>query len=271
MAAILLGGLAVIVAGGTFSGLTTLARLTAAWRADLRVIVTLREAPGRPDDPRGVVGAARALPGVLIVRVVSADEALADLKRYLGGVADGLDRLPGNPLPDRLEVTPVAALDAAGLECLMEALGRLAGVEEARAAVGWVRQVERIERGVRIGGGTLASLLGLGAVLAALGATTVATRSRADETAILRLAGAGEVSIRAPLLLQAVLQGGAGAALGVSALLLASEAGVPWVGSWLPTTLGVGPLPALPWSLIGLLLGGGLAGGLVGGLAAGRP
>ncbi len=271
MVAILLGGLAVIVAGGTLSGLTALARLTTAWRADLRVVVTLREASVRPDDPHGVVRAARTLPGVLTVRVVSADEALTGLKRYLGGVADGLDRLPGNPLPARLEVTPAAALDAAGLERLREALGRLAGVEEARAAVGWVRQVERLERGVRIGGGTLASLLGLGAVLAVLGATTVATRSRADETEILRLAGAREVSIRAPLLLQAVLQGGAGAALGVSALLLTSETGLPGIGSWLWTTLGVGPLPALPWSLTGLLLGGGLAGGLVGGLGAGRP
>lgn len=269
--AILLSALTVIVAGGARSGLTALARLTAAWRADLRVVVTLRAAAGRPDDLGSVVGAARALPGVVTVRLVSADEALADLKRHLGGPADGLDRLPGNPLPARLEITPVATLDAAGLERLVAALGRLAGVEEARAAVGWVRQVERVERGLRMGGGTLAGLLGLGAILAVLGATTAATRSRVDETAILRLVGVREVSIRGPLLLQAIVQGGAGAALGVSALLLASEVGVPWLGGWLRATLGVGPLPALTWPLTALLLGGGLGGGLAGGLAAGRP
>lgn len=271
MVAILLGALTVIVAGGAPSGLTGLARLTAPWRADLRVVVTLRGAAGRPDDPGSIVVAAQALPGVLTVRLVSADEALADLKRHLGGPTDGLARLPGNPLPARLEITPLATLDAAGLDRLVGALGRLAEVEEVRAAVGWVRHVERVERGLRMGGGMLAGVLGLGAILAVLGATTAAARSRMDETAILRLVGVREVAIRGPLLLQAIVQGGAGAALGVSALLLASEAGLPWLGDWLRATLGVGPLPALPWPLTALLLGGGLGGGLAGGLAAGRP
>jgi len=268
---VLLTGLAVLMLGGTLLGLEALARVAAAWRTDLRVVAILREAPAQPDAPQSVVTVARGLPGVGAVRYVSADEALAALRRYLGGPSDGLERLAANPVPARLEVTPVATLHAAGLHGLVEALGRLVGVEEVHAAIGWVGQVERLGRGLRIGGLALGGLLGFGAILAVAGATTTARRGRADETAVLRLCGAREVCVWSPLLLQAVFQGGAGAALGVSALLLVSEAGAPWAGGWLWAAVGLGPLPMPPWPLSAALLGGGVTGGLVGGLCAGRP
>ena len=93
------------------------------------------------------------------------------------------------------------------------------------------------------------------AVVATAAATGVAAQRRAGEDGGLP-----------PLLLQAAVQGAAGAALGWSALLLVSEAGVPAAGVWLRSMLGLVPLPAPGWPLNAALLGGGVMAGLVGGL-----
>jgi len=272
--AVLLTAMAVLVAGATLSGRQALARLTAGWRADLRIVALLREDAARAGGAAGVVPDVRALPGVAAVRYVSSREALTELRQYLGAQGqdgDGLDRLPVNPVPARLVVTPAPATSAAGLRALVEALGRVPAVEEVQAAVGWVEPVERVERGLTRGGAGLAALLGLAALGAVGGATSLARQRRADETAIWRLAGVPEGRLWSPLLLQAVVQGAAGAALGWSILVLVSEVGAPWTAEWLRATLGLPSLSLPAGPLTAALLGGGAATGLAGGLFAGRP
>jgi cell division protein FtsX len=267
--AVLLTALTILVVGATLLGREALARLTAAWRAELRIVAVLREEPGA--GPDGAVPRAQALPAVAAVRYVSSAEALAGLESYLGLAADGLDRLPLNPVPARLIVTPAAGADAAAVRALVEGLARLPGVEDVQAAVAWLEPVERLERGVTRGGLALGALLGLAALGAVTSATAFARHRRAGETAILRLAGAGPAVLRVPLVLQAGIQGAAGAALGWSALVCLTEVGAPWTAGWLRLALGLTALPAAPWSLTGTLLGGGAALGLLGGLLAGRP
>ncbi len=272
LAGILLVALATLLVGGVVLGLRVLARQTAAWRAELRLVAILHGEVGAADGAGGehpVVAAARALPGAAAVRYVSASAALAELRGYLGPAGAGLDRLPVNPVPARLEVTPAGALDAARLGLLVAALGRLPGVEEVQAATAWVGRVERVERLLRVAGLGLGAALGLGAVLAIAGATAVARERRADEAAVLSLAGVPWIRVQGPLLLGAVVQGGAGAALGWSALLVATEVGAPWTGPWLSSTVGLAPLPAPEWALVGGLVGAGATAGLLGGLAGG--
>src|SRR5581483_10955278 len=143
----------------------------AGWRADLRMVAVLREPGGRRDPPEATLAAARALPGVAGVRYVSADGALAELRRALGPRAGAIERLPSNPVPARLEITPAADLDAAGLAALERALARLPRVDEVQTAIGWVEPAERVARGLRQGGLALAALLaviGLGAAIGAV-------------------------------------------------------------------------------------------------------
>lgn len=265
----LVGG-AVLGGGGALAGRLALARLSQPWRADLRVVATLREAASRPEAPGDVVATIRALPGVSEVRYVSPDEALGDLRRRLTGIGDGLDRLPTNPVPARLEITPTATLDAAGLTALATAVGRAPAVEDVQSAFQWVAPVERADRVLRVGGTGVAVVLGLTALLAIAASAGAARRARAEETAVCRLAGVSEARLWGPVLVAGVLEGLAGAALGVAVLWLASEAGPPWLGGWL-SRLGLGPLPLLPPALLEGSLGGGALLGLLGGVFGGRP
>lgn len=270
VASVLVTALAVLVTGATLAGRVALTRAVAAWRADLRVVVVLREPDPRPGAPDGVVGAAGALPGVAAVRYVAPAEALAELGRLLGSRGGDLDRLPTNPLPARLEVMPRPDLDAAALGALVHALERLAGVDEVQAAVDWVEPVERLQRGLHAGGLALGAALALGAVAAAAGATAAARDRAADEVAILRLAGAPGWRLVAPLILQALALATAGALGGAALLLLGSEAAAPWTGTWLRAVLGLDPLPGLPPRWLAGLVGGGAALGLAGALATRR-
>jgi cell division protein FtsX len=271
LAALVLTALAVLVTGATLTGLEALGRLIGAWRAELRIVAVLGDAPARTAAPPTLVGAAQALPGVASVRFVSTAEALAELRRYLGSTAAGLDRLAVNPLPARLEVIPVPGADAARLAALVESLGHLPGVESVQAALGWVEPAERLTRALRGGGLALGSVLALAAVLALAGGARVARLRRAAETALLRLAGVPEGRLWSPLVLQAAVQGGAGAALGITTLLLATDAGSPAVAGYLRSALGVAPLPWPGWGFGLAFVGGGVAAGLVGGAGAGRP
>jgi cell division protein FtsX len=269
-ATVLLAALAVLVAGGTLAGDLALALSEAAWRADLRIVAVLRDGSARPEAPDGIVARVRALPGVTEVRYVGPAVALAELRRLLGPRGDGLDRLPSNPLPPRLEITPAAPLGAQELRLLGEALDQVPGVTEVQAAFGWVEPLERLRRGLRLGGLALAALLGVAALGAVAAATTAARRAGAKEVSILRLAGVPAFRLGAPLVLQAITLATVGSLLGLGALLLASEPGSPWVGGWLRTVLGLDPLPLLPFASLAMLTGGGMAVGLVGALAAGR-
>jgi cell division protein FtsX len=267
----LLAGLAVLTAGVTLAADLALASAEAGWRASLRLVVVLRDAGPRPESPEGIAGRAQALPGVAAVRYVAPDVALAELRQLLGARGDGLDRLPSNPLPPRLEVTPDATLDAAGLDTLVAALDRLPGVTEVQAAQGWVEPLERVRRGARLGGLGLAAALGLLALGAATAATAAAGRAGRDEVSVLRLAGVPERRLALPLVLQAVALAASGSLLGLGLLVLASEPGAPWTETWLRTVLGLDPLPLLPPRWLAGLTGAGTALGLVGALAAGRP
>ena len=273
-AAVLLVALAVVALGATLLGRAALARLTGTWRAELRIVAVLREDGVRANGAPSVIPAAQGLPGVGTVRYVSRADALAELKQHLASLgvgADGLERLPLNPVPARLVIVPAPGLGAAGLRGLVDALGRLPAIEEVQAPIGWVEPAERVERGLTRVGLGLGALLGLAALLVIAAAAALARQRRADETAILRLAGASELTLRAPLVLQAILQGASGAALGVSVLVLVSETAAPWTGDWLRASLGLAALPVPGWHLVAALAGGGAAAGLAGGLAGGRP
>lgn len=269
-AVVLLFALAVLVTGGTLAGDLALGLSEAAWRADLQLVVVLRDAGTRPEAPDGVVVRARALPGVAEVRYVGPAVALAELRRLLGPRGEGLDHLPSNPLPARLEVTPATTMGAADLQALVETLDRLPGVTEVQAAFGWVEPLERLRRGLRLGGLALGVVLGLAALGAAAGATLAVRRAGATEASILRLAGVPELRLTAPPVLQGVSLAALGSLLGLAVLLLASDPAAPWTGAWLRAVLGLDPLPLLPPSWLATLTGGGAVLGLVGGLAAGR-
>jgi cell division transport system permease protein len=213
--------LAFLLLAGYLVVFQALARAAEAWGERLELSAYLH---GRVADPEGLALAARvaAWPEVARAAYVSKDEALARFRAALGGQASLLDALPGNPLPTSVEVAlRPGARSAAGIADLAARLGRepeVAEVEYGREEAERLATLLGVMRGVGL---SVAALLALVATVIVASTVRLAFYMRQDEVDLLRLVGASERFVRAPFLIEGMLQGAAGAGL---ALLIAALA-----------------------------------------------
>lgn len=179
--------------------------------------------------------------------------------------------IPPEAVPGQhgLEVTfRAGAGGTAGIGALASFLKALEGVDVVAeppvgsgrlralaAAVGFLRTVVTI----------LAVLLLVGTLFFVVGTLTRTMERRKDEMSILRLLGATDSFVRAPIVIQGVLQGVAGLVLGALAAVLVSGA----VNAWLSAEFDVAVrLPAWPGRALPLAAMGGVLLGAAGAFIA---
>lgn len=156
---------------------------------------------------------------VAAVRVISADQALADF-RQSSGFGKALDLLDSNPLPATLVVTPtLAASTPEGTAALKTSIGSLPNVDSVQLDTEWVQRLnamlEVLKRVVWLAGG----LLGLSVVLIVGNTIRLDILNRRAEIEVMKLVGATDGFTRRPFLYSGVwygLGGGLGAVLVVA-------------------------------------------------------
>jgi cell division transport system permease protein len=272
VSAVLLITLSLAALGAFWLLSLNLGRAVSQWRERVRVVAYLKEEPG-PAAVDDVLRKVRALDGVQRVRFVGKGEALTTLKQSLGSHASVVDQLPRNPLPASLEVTPdPAAATPEGTRALVQRLTALPEVDEVQGGAEWVDGLAQWQRLFGLLGLVVGALLALAAILTVTTATTLILHVRRDEIEIMRLVGAGPMTIRLPLLLQGTAQGLAGAVIALGALQIAHAVLAPRIEPLLTVTLGLTRAVFLSPPQIVLLLAAGATLGALGGLLAkGRP
>jgi len=151
--------------------------------------------------------------------LVTPRAALERLGRELGPAADALRGLASDPLPPSLEVqVPPAWRDPASLRQLAQELQKRREV----TAVDWgeaaVERLSAMARALRWGGLFAFAIL-LGATVVVVSATLqLAIYARRGEVEIQKLVGATDRFVRAPFLIEGLLQGLAGATLALLGL-----------------------------------------------------
>jgi cell division transport system permease protein len=158
---------------------------------------------------------------VAAVRVITADEALAEF-RHTSGFGSALDALSDNPLPDTLVVTPaLAASTPQGLETLKNAIAAMTDVQAVQIDTEWVKRLHAImdilRRVVWLTGG----LLGLGVVLVVGNTIRLDILNRRAEVEVMKLVGATDGFARRPFLYSGLWYGLGG---GVVALIVVAVA-----------------------------------------------
>ncbi|HKA42349.1 MAG TPA: permease-like cell division protein FtsX [Burkholderiales bacterium] len=149
-------------------------------------------------------------PGVRGFRYVPRDQALAELKEGTG-LADVVDSLAQNPLPDAYIVDPRDSAPQA-LEALQAEFGRWPKIAHVQLDAAWAR---RLQAGLKLGRLAVAILTALFAfALIAVTFNTIRLQilTRRDEIEVARLIGATGAFIRRPFLYFGALQGLAGGA-----------------------------------------------------------
>ena len=271
VAAVLLITLSLAALGGFWLVSTNVGQATAHWRDRVRIIVYLKREPPAAD-VHALMARVQAMPGVGAVRYVSKAEALGTLKQVLGKDASVAEQLPANPLPASLEVTPTAAgatPDAA--RALIATLAALPEADEVGGGIDWIERLARGQRLLDVIGLGVGAVLALAAILTVTTATTLVLHARREELEIMRLVGAPELVVRAPLLLQGMLQGLVGAVMAIWVLIVLYTIAGPRLEPLVSQTLGLERLTFLrPQTVVVLMFAGTMLGGFGGWLARGR-
>jgi len=178
----------------------------------------------------------RSLPGAEIRRFISKEDAMEDLKAALGEEADFLDKLTRNPLPASYEVV-FEGPDANSLnpEEIKGQLSSLDGVEDVQHSRQWLNRLEGFLHIVRLIGGIIGGLLCLCVVFIVTNTIRLTIYSRREEIEILKLVGATDRFVKAPFLLEGMVQGVLGGGITLLALFLGYVAfswkGITLIGS----------------------------------------
>lgn len=191
----------------------------------------------------------------------SKEEALQAFKRELRGKESLLEGLGENPIPASLQLriheahqTPEA------LRQLTAFLSRLEGVEDVHYGQEWVDRLTAAIRMLRLLGVSVGLALGTASLLIVSNTIRLAVYSRAEEIEIMRLVGATKLHIRAPFLLEGMIQGGLGAGLALLLLFGAYRATL-WQLQLTPGQIfgmGVGSFLDPRWAGAMLLAGAGV-------------
>jgi cell division transport system permease protein len=242
---------------------------TAGWNQAFELSVYLAKKAGS-ERAEALAKQLRARPDVARVRVITADQALAEF-RESSGFGKALDLLDTNPLPNSLVVTPaLAASTPAGTQALKVIIATLPDVDTVELDTEWVQRLNALLDVVRRVIWLTGALLALSVVLVVGNTIRLDILNRRAEVEVMKLVGATDSFARRPFLYTGAwygLGGGLGAVilvavatallakpiqrliglyggqfqlkglrLGTAALTLGLSIALGWVGSWIAAT-----------------------------------
>ena len=153
---------------------------------------------------------------------VSKDEAVVRFRSYFPELDTLPDMLESNPLPASFEVQVAEEYrQPEDVKILATRLGTLEGISEVDYDLLWIERLTGILELVRLLGLMIGSALVIASVFTIFNVIKLTVYGRQDEISIMRLVGATHAYIRGPFLVEGVLQGGLGGALGLLLLYAA--------------------------------------------------
>lgn len=245
--------------------------VTQRWGGGVQMVVYLDQGTST-DRAEGIASVLRGLEAVERVEYVPPTAALDRLRGFLGEHDQLIAGIEPGMLPASLEVTLGEGIkDVAAAHPLIARLESTPGVEEVEFLGEWVEQLTSLTAGLRYAGWFLLGLVALACIYIVATTLGLSLQSRRGEVATLELLGASRPFVRAPLLLEGVMQGALGAGLAVLLLWLLYRGTADALASVLGTAFGAGGPVFLPAGDLVLLIGVGAGLGLVGSwLATGR-
>lgn len=260
VAAVAVGTLfvAVLLTGAFAAALGAGERLLAAWAGEVPVSVYLVRGA---DLEAARLAAERLAPGAAVEAVTPRD-AMRRLRASLGDQGRVLDGLGDDVLPASVEVH-VQGLSLSRARELAARLRAVPGAAEVDDGAAWLSRLENLLRQGRVVGLALLALVAVATAILVSNTLRLAVYARREEIEIMKLVGATDGYVGAPILLEGALQGLAGATLAVGALSASIWVLLPRLREALPIAARITRADLLPGSLVAALLLGGTALGLV--------
>lgn len=214
-------------------------------------------------------GRITALPQVSRVAYVSRDEALKRFKERLRGQETLLEGVHPEVLPTSLEITlKRSSRDTLSVENVVSSLKRVPGVTEIQYGEEWVRRFNLFLNFMRLLGALLGAFLVVAVLFIVSNTIKLTIYARRDELEVMSLVGATRFFIKAPFLIEGIIQGGAGALLAVLLLFGLYELFLYNADSILTFNPVMSGVSFLPPEYVGAILLAGVLLGFVGSLTS---
>ncbi|MBW2469853.1 MAG: ABC transporter permease [Deltaproteobacteria bacterium] len=191
------------------------------WKKGLRIMVYVKPEVVPSEMPE-VGRQIKSLEGVKDIRFISKEAALRQLKSQMKRQASLFENLDKNPLPDAFETElDVKFQRWEKLEALATQIEALDAVQEVEYGQQWLGRFSQVFNLFTLAGYTMCGIFFMAAVFIVANTIRLVIYSRRDEIEIMRLVGAAEHFIKVPFYFQGLMQGAAGAIIGLAILLTA--------------------------------------------------
>jgi cell division transport system permease protein len=207
-------GIALALPAGLYVALINLQGLARTFASDPQLTVFLALDAGRTD-AKQIEARLKQHPRVREARYVPREQALKELKASTG-LADVVDSLPQNPLPDAFVVFP-RDTSPPTLEKLRDEVRGWPKVTHVQLDTAWAQRLEAGLRLARLSVWLLATLFAFALVAVTFNTIRMQVLTRREEIEVSKLIGATDPFIRRPFLYFGTLQGLAG---GIAAWLI---------------------------------------------------
>jgi cell division transport system permease protein len=181
------------------------------WSDEFKMFAYLGDdvTPPRLDSIRALI---RSYPEVKDVRYVSKEDAWKSFEKSLGSQSGILDGLSPKILPASLEIEIGSpAGDRQVVVALAQKLKGIAGIQEVEYPESWLEKIRLLRAGIEWFKWILGSFLFLVSFLIVASTIKLAIMARRDEIEIMQLVGATSRLIKAPFVLEGMIQGLLGA------------------------------------------------------------
>ena len=163
----------------------------------------------------------RAMPEVEAFRHISKEQAWMDFQTALGAQSAVLEGLPPDVLPASFEITVKPAYrDPLQIDDLAGRLGKINGIAAVEYPQQWVDRLNLFVLAVQWAKWALGGILFIATFFIVGSTVRLALLARKDEIEIMQFVGASEGLIRAPFVVEGMLQGSVGAGISIFCLWL---------------------------------------------------
>lgn len=238
-------------------------QLTERWRQDVRMVVYLQQAP-EPTELTAWLSDLRDWPGVAEVVYTSPQAALKGFRQRLQNQPDLFAGLAEDFLPASLTLQLASDFRSEQLEALAERFRRDQRVDELRYGRQWLDRLTSLTAIIKLVGGTLGAFLLCAAVLIVANTIRLTLYSRRDELEVMALVGASPYYLKAPYLVEGMIQGACGGALALAATAVLFQATLAANLAVVHRLLGIDTVLFIPWQWQLAVVSGGVVLGLLG-------
>lgn len=189
-----------------------------SWKKGIRVLVYLK-AETDETSITSLKHRIQNIPGVQDIRLISKEDALAQLKEQMKHQASFLESLETNPLPDAFEIRVLTSSQAIHeLALLAKKIEAFPLVDQVEYGQNWIGRFTNILNLFKFAGYTMGGLFLIATLFIIANTIRLVLYSRKEEVEIMRLVGATDYFIKMPFYIQGFILGALGGVFGMTAL-----------------------------------------------------